>query len=157
MKDINIKIPDNCKLVKLDEETYKVTKVNKPCSWREFCKNVSTKTEYLIDRDSRIVPLKPGEFPRDEVEDRNLFNSKEDAEAFLALIQLRRLIIEWDKYEEITCDSIFTYFISWNSHHNQFWIQTEFKRGFLAFSTRTAAEEFLDCFRDLLFQARMFL
>lgn len=39
--------------------------------------------------------------------DRNLCATREEAEAIVALIQLRRLKVEWDKYEKIFVQKVF--------------------------------------------------
>ena len=44
--------------------------------------------------------------------DRNLCATREEAEAIVALIQLRRLKVEWDKHEKNICSKgIFKYYI----------------------------------------------
>lgn len=44
---------------------------------------------------------------RDPMYDRNLCATREEAEAIVALIQLRRLKVEWDKYEKIFVQKVF--------------------------------------------------
>lgn len=61
-----------------------------PKTWEEFCeRNDITSGESYIDLRSRIKELPTCE--RDSIDDRNLCTSKQEAEAHLALIQLRQL------------------------------------------------------------------
>lgn len=64
--------------------------------WEKFCKdNPVTSEEYFISGDSSIKTCQIAHSPvidaRNPLEDKNLFKTKEDAEAVLALIQLRRM------------------------------------------------------------------
>lgn len=133
--EIKIQIPDNCELVK-DENTYivKEKKLGPPRSWDEFCEK----------------------FP---IQNRNLCSSREEAEAFLALMQLRQLrkawVGSWEQPDHNTIISAITYYISdgrviimtgnfWNSQA-------------LSFPTRKMAMDFFECFRDLCETAKTLL
>lgn len=97
--EIKIHIPDNCVLTK-DENTYIVTyivKEKKPDpsrSWEEFCKRYPLKDDCFIRNNSIIDSAKAIEMVgvnRHINEGKNWCTSKEEAEAFLALMQLRQL------------------------------------------------------------------
>ena len=158
MKEIKITIPDNYVLIK-DGDTYivKEKKQKHPRSWREFCKNYPrTTNEYFIGYNSSIDKILGTSIPRDAEQDKNICASKEEAEAFLALMQLRQLRKAWvgdwkptekerdygiiaakDGSLEISCyDSL---------HRN------------MLFPTEAMAKDFLNCFRDLCETAKILL
>ena len=156
MKEITIQIPDNCELIK-DGNTYVVKeKQTPPRSWEEFCKRYPKEAGgAFINSSSEIIVY---EIPsnKHEKRDMNLCNSKEEAEAFLALIQLRQLrkawVGDWEPEVLLHQACIFNhtkkglatdYFITWHSA--------------LSFPTREMAEDFLNCFRDLCETAKILL
>lgn len=98
MKNITIEVPDNCKLIKEDDTTFKVIIEREPKTWKDFCDIVPVINEYYIDQFSNVRSISSGK--RDPMYDRNLCATREEAEAIVALIQLRRLKVEWDKYEK---------------------------------------------------------
>lgn len=87
MKEVKITIPDNCELIK-DGDSYVVREKmqNPPRSWEEFCEKYPlTDKEAFIDADSNIrPPCQRGE--RKALSGKNWCASKEEAEAFLALM-----------------------------------------------------------------------
>ena len=88
--EVKIQIPDSCELIK-DGDTYivKEKKNDKPRSWEEFYKRCPKKMgEAFISSTSEIFVYNRPSF-KDEKRDKNLCSSKEEAEAFLALMQLR--------------------------------------------------------------------
>lgn len=93
MKNITIEVPDNCKLIKEDDTTFKVITEREPKTWKEFCDIVPVINEYYIDQFSNVRSISSGK--RDPMYDRNLCATREEAEAIVALIQLRRLKVEW--------------------------------------------------------------
>ena len=161
MRDITITIPENCELIK-DGDTYIVREKKQlfPRSWEEFCKRYPiSKEEYFISAASELTT------PRDTVRwqdtkreiryDKNLCVSKEEAEAFLALMQLRQLRKAWIG--------------DWKpSGHVYYVILYDIKDGLmigfyeklnksLSFPTREMAYDFLECFRDLCETAKILL
>lgn len=98
MKNITIEVPDNCKLIKEDDTTFKVITEREPKTWKEFCDIVPVINEYYIDQFSNVHSISSGK--RDLMYDRTLCATREEVEAIVALIQLRRLKVEWDKYEK---------------------------------------------------------
>lgn len=156
--EVKIQIPDNCELIK-DGDTYvvKEKKNNKPRTWEEFCKNNPiTSKEYFIDEDSLIYQC--NSCPRNVEEDRNCCTSEKEAEAFLALIQLRQLrkawIGDWNpgtekKYGKIYYSTLLGYFnIDFAIFDNP---------GPLTFPTPLMAYDFLGCFKDLCKTAKILL
>ena len=160
MKEVTITIPDNWELIK-DGNTYivKEKKQEPPRSWREFCKNYPrTTNEYFIGYDSSIGQILNTPNPRDAEHDKNICASKEEAEAFLALMQLRQLrkawIGDWKQSEENFCAGI-VYSVSHDKatvSYGKFWANI-----ILSFPTKEMADDFLNCFRDLCEQAKLLL
>ena len=160
MNEVKIQIPDNCELIK-DGDTYIVKEKKKkqepPRSWEEFCKNYPrTTNEHFIGVNSSIAQVTNTCYPRETERDKNVCVSKEEAEAFLALIQLRQLrkawvgewepivtSVYWGIYNHITIGADVTNFSIWNPT--------------LTFPTKKMADDFLDCFRDLCETAKILL
>lgn len=156
MNEVKIQIPDNCELIK-DGNTYivKEKKQVPPRSWEEFCeKNPHYYHEYYIDEDSNIV-CQPFDFLRDPRIDKNWCISKKEAEAFLALIQLRQLrkawVGDWEPSGYDYCAIVYE-------------LKDGLQIGFyeklnksLSFPTREMAADFLNCFRNLCEQAKILL
>ena len=94
MNEVKIQIPDNCELIK-DRNTYIVREKKQilPRSWEEFCSYPIKEPEYFI---SDLCEIKTCDKQiRRPGTDRDLCSSKEEAEAFLALMQLRQLRKAW--------------------------------------------------------------
>lgn len=158
--EVKIQIPDNCELIK-DGDTYivKEKKNDKPRSWEEFCKNYPlTGEEYFINMDSNIkknVYNADAYINRSVNHGKNWINSKKEAEAFLALMQLRQLrkawVGDWNPLGKYYYAIIFS-------------IGTGLKIGdyaftyrVLSFPTKEMAGEFLECFKDLCETAKIML
>lgn len=93
--EVKIQIPDNCELIK-DGDTYvvKEKKQEPPKSWEEFCGKYQTVTgESWISAASEVI--RTDIHRRNPISDKNICTSKEEAEAFLALMQLRQLRKAW--------------------------------------------------------------
>lgn len=89
---IEIEVPDGYKAVyNKDTRKIEIVKIELPKTWEEFCKNNPiNNAEYFIGSYSVIKEiLEKGE--RDVETDKNMIQSKETAEAFLALMQLIQL------------------------------------------------------------------
>lgn len=161
MKDVTITIPDNCDLVK-EGNTYVIKeKDTKPKSWKAFCENfLLGKEEYYIDSEGEIRPAPIFDnVKRREYEDRNLCVSIEEAQAFLALIQLRQLrkawVGDWEQPNSNTETAAILYSVNTQEvmvHYSNFWASNV-----LSFPTEEIAQEFLDCFRDLCETAKCLL
>lgn len=155
MKEVKIQIPDNCELIK-NGDTYIVKeKGTKPRTWEEFCTNFHiTSNEYYIEPNGRIIQNPISDAIRVSP---TWCVSKEEAEAFLALMQLRQLrkawIDDWDyKVSSMTYIPCIIYVKDAGLSVNVGYISHP-----LSFPTVEMAEEFLDCFRDLCETAKMLL
>lgn len=160
--EIKINIPDNCELVKEGRNTYviKEKQIPLPKSWEEFCENYPViKSEFYINSfcDVNTTTTTTGEESdmnsRNCSSDRNLCSTKEEAEAFLALMQLRRLrnawVGDWDSLE-----SHYSVYISdGNVTVNRFYTM----RNTLSFPTKTMANDFAECFKNLILKAKILL
>lgn len=156
--EVKIQIPDNCELIK-DGDTYivKEKKSDKPRSWEEFCKSNPIKKgeAYILHTSSIKEPCEIIEGVRDINTDRNLCTSRKEAEAFLALMQLRQLRKAWVGDWNPSGDNFYAIIFS---------IETGLKTGeyastyrALSFPTPEMAEDFLDYFKDLCETAKMLL
>lgn len=125
-----------------------------PRTWEEFCKNYPReKGESCIDLYSEICTCSYAGYSREIDRDRNVLPSEQAAEAHLALIQLHQLRDAWregwvpdwkddeqDKYSIIKSKGEYEI------------IQAYISR-FLAFQDEKRADEFKDCFIDLIRKA----
>ena len=155
--EVKIQIPDNCELIK-DGDTYivKEKKRTPPRSWEEFCKSHPIKdTEYFMDGNSNIRRRCTfGIASREVSEDKNLCSSEEEAEAFLALMQLRQLRKAWVGDWEIT-DQLYYCIIP---SRTKFTVIDNYNvLRSLSFPTQEMAEDFLNCFKDLCETAKILL
>lgn len=159
--EVKIQIPDNCELIK-DGDTYivKEKKQNPPRSWAEFCENYPRmRDEYFICDDSNIEQVLNANHPRNNIKDKNICNSKEEAEAFLALMQLRQLRKAWvgDWKQPDSNNQIG--FISYSINRRKVVVDygVTWRNSALSFPTPEMAREFLDCFIDLCETAKILL
>ena len=159
MNEIKIQIPDNCELIK-DGNTYivKEKKQIPPRSWKEFCKRYPRKMgEAFIGSTSEIHVYSLSSI-RNEKEDKNICTSKEEAEAFLALMQLRQLrkawVGDWEQSKGNSCAGIFysVFDAKVTASYGNFWTNIT-----LSFPTKEMADDFFDCFKDLCEQAKPLL
>lgn len=142
--EIKIQIPDSCELIK-DENTYivKEKKPGPPRSWDEFCKKFPVQIgEAFIERFSLI----------------HIWDH-EEAEACLALMQLRQLrkawVGSWEQPDHSTMISAIIHQISDGRvviMTGNFWNSPA-----LSFPTRKMAVDFFECFRDLCETAKTLL
>ena len=126
-----------------------------PRSWKEFCERYPVKDrEAHIDSTSNIIIQKGDSTLRASIRDRNVCPSKKSAEAHLALIQLEQLRnCWWNGWEPDWTDNRQTKYCVL-CYNKEFKINTFFgTKHFLAFPTKEMAEEFLECFRDLIEKA----
>ena len=160
MNEVKIQIPNNCELIK-DGNTYivKEKKQTPPKSWEEFCeKNPHYYHEYYIDDDSNIV-CQPFDFLRDPRIDKNWCVSKEEAEAFLALMQLRQLRKAWVGDWNPTSETKVFAWIETSHIHYKIYVnygKHECSR-VLSFPTKEMANAFLNYFWDLCVIAKPLL
>ena len=160
MKDITITIPDNCELVK-EGNTYVIKERNfKPKSWEEFCKNFPINPEEcFIDTDSEVSEDFSSDKKRNEIEDRVLCINKKEAEAFLALMQLRQLRKAWVGIWEQPNSNVKIAAILYSVNKQEVMVDygNFWRSNVLSFPTEEMAQEFLECFRDLCETAKILL
>lgn len=120
-----------------------------PKTWEEFCKNTPIqKGECLINAFSEIRETISAGDDRDADEDRTYFTSKQEAKAFLALMQLRQLrkayVKDWEPdYKQQYYGIVF-------SIHGLDIIPYTLVPKSMSFPTYKLAEQFLNNFKDLL-------
>ena len=159
--EVKIQIPDNCELIK-NGNTYIVKERKKqqpPRSWEEFCERFPRiNSEYYIESNSTIEQVTNVDVPRSDRNDKNICTSKEEAEALLALMQLRQLRKAWigDWKQPISAPiGVIHYWLpegkpkctSGNYSINRH----------LSFPTKEMAQDFLNCFKDLCETAKILL
>ena len=160
MKEVKIQIPDNCELVK-DGDSYVVRekKQNPPRSWEEFCEKYPvTDKEAFIDSYSNIrPPCQCGE--RKALSGKNWCASKQEAEAFLALMQLRQLRKAWVGDWERPNSKTYIAAIAYNVNNTEVFVKVGnyWSNKNLSFPTQEMAEDFLSCFKELCETAKILL
>ena len=112
MEELKIVPPEGYEVDKknstFEKIVFKEISTDMPKSWNAFCQHSDTLGEYYINKDSNIEKL-DFNFKRTDL-DKNLCKYRTDAEAFLALIQLRRLWWEW-KDEKKGCEMRYSFSI----------------------------------------------
>ena len=156
MKEITIQIPDNCELVK-EGDVYKIKELSYPKTWEEYCKMYPNReNEYYIDYQSRVLPMTMSGAFRDAVLDKNCCTSKEEAEAFLALMQLRQLRKAWvGDWEQDKSGAAAV--IVYNLNEDKIIVDYGCMSRPLSFPTQLMAYDFLGCFKDLCETAKILL
>ena len=123
-----------------------------PRSWEEFCKKYSVKEgESWLGEQNRIHTCTASYDGMDRIY-KNWTPSKKSAEAHLAMIQLEQLRNCWWGGWEPEWDSSTKYCIHLIKNELVVGVSKIISR-FLVFPTREMAEEFLECFRDLIEKA----
>ena len=156
-KELKIDIPEGYEIDKENSTFERIVFKKKhtyPKSWKEFCENNLIHNEYYINVSSVIIELN---FNRRIIEtDRNLCKTKEEAEAFLALMQLKRLWHEYvDNYSEKVEDYYYIKCFG-SANGNEFSVLpsvSSISRDLFKFPSKKLAEEFLNNFKDLFIKA----
>lgn len=155
MKEVKIQIPDNCELVK-DGGNYVVRekKQNPPRSWEEFCERYPLhENEVYFDENGKIM-LNLVAYRKKRYTPNWIIN-KQEAEAFLALMQLRQLRKAWVEDWEQSIDRNYGVIYV---EDNELIVGINFSiNRALSFPTAKMAEDFLSCFRDLCETAKILL
>ena len=126
-----------------------------PKTWEEFCKNYPRKKdEAYFDMCSQICIFPQDYEYRTEDTDKNLLPSKQAAEAHLALMQLHQLRDVWREgwLPDWNDGGQNKYVIAYDKGEFEIWQYHTVSR-FLAFQDEKRADEFKDCFIDLIKQA----
>ena len=156
--EVKIQIPDNCELIK-DGDTYivKEKKNDKPRTWKEFCENYPVRVNECYINSTGKYHTTLGNC--DTRIQKNWCTSKQEAEAFLALMQLRQLrkawICDWEQPNSHSIVYVIKYDLDTNKVRlasGNFWSSCT-----LSFPTLEMAKEFLNCFKDLCETAKMLL
>ena len=139
-------------------DTYivKEKKQGPPRSWEEFCEKYPIQLdEVKLDSICNTYEFEKITIRRPH-NDRNVYTSKEEAEAFLALMQLRQLRKAWVGDWEFSGDN--------ECYAIVYTFKSGFRIGFyeninkrLSFPTKEMAEDFLNCFTDLCEKAKILL
>ena len=153
-------IPENWEcIIENGVATFKEKKQTPPRSWEEFCERYPKQNgEAFINISSRIavydVPL-----PRNINTDKSLCTSKEEAEAFLALMQLRQLRKAWVGDWEQPDSNNLTAAIVYDNNKKQIIVNSGYflRSNVLSLPTQIIAYDFLGCFRDLCETAKFLL
>lgn len=124
-----------------------------PKTWEEFCKKYYLQEdETFINSTSKLLTVEESFGRRFRLceEDKNLCTSKQEAEAFLALMQLRQLRKAYVKdWEPDWTNNTFKYCI--DARMNTFGIESwSHMNHSFSFPTKELAEQFLNNFKDLL-------
>lgn len=156
MKELQICSPEGYEVDKEKSTFEKIVFKKKndwPMSWEEFCKEKSViDNEYYINSTSEIENFNNqySSFtaPR-QYKDRNLCKTKEEAEAFLVLTQLRRLWWEW-KDEKPCVQAPVIYSFKHEIGGNWDITFFQYNRAFpIYFYSEETARLFLETFKDL--------
>lgn len=118
-----------------------------PRSWEEFATNYARMGYYISSDGKPLMCASSGKLSSPHV-----CPSKKSAEAHLAMIQLEQLRNCWWGDWEPKYDCGTKYIIKWDK--DDLIVATSGRiRAFLIFPTRKIAEEFLECFKDLIEKA----
>ena len=158
MNEVKIQIPDNCELIK-DGDTYivKEKKQGPPRSWEEFCERYPVKRgEAYIATSSNIYSAY---YDFKERYSKSFCVSREEAEAFLALMQLRQLRKAWIGDWEQPSSKTYIAAIAYNINNKEVAVEAGnyWSNMTLSFPTKEMADDFLNCFRDLCETAKILL
>ena len=151
---IEIEVPDGYKAV-YDKKTQRVeiVKVELPKTWEEYCKqNPIVDWEYFINERSEIGEIRKRE--KNPETDKSTIQTKDMAEAFIALMQLVQLR---DCYRQ-------GWTPNWSQPYKRYCIYCEYNRVFpfdntfnsrvLSFQSEEIRDEFLKNFKDLIEKAK---
>lgn len=125
-----------------------------PRTWEEFCKNYPReKGESYMNLYSEFCTCSYAGYSRDTNNDRNILPSKQAAEAHLAHMQLHQLrdawregwVPDWEDDEQDKYSII--------KSKGEYEIIQAYISRFLAFQDEKRADEFMDCFIDLIRKA----
>lgn len=156
MKELNIQVPEGYEVDKekstFEKIIFKKIETKLPKTWEEFCEQNSVNNpECYITGYSEVKKLSVFPRNRDYLVDKTLLSTKEDAEAHLALIQLRRLrdIYRQGWVPDWRNSLIKKYCIVFSLNNLGIYQYTQVSH-FLAFQSQEVAEEFLKNFKDLI-------
>ena len=127
-----------------------LTKVDLPKTWEEFCANYPVKeSEATLGWDACIINCTNIEGRRRGYKFKVIMPSRKSAEAHLAMMQLEQLRDCWRQgWKPTDCNTGYSI-----THYYEGYSILPFNFiSFLSFPTKKMAEEFLECFKDLIEQ-----
>lgn len=131
----------------------KKIKADRPMSWEQYCEKMKGKDSYYFSDIDEVV--KPSEF--DHKIAVSEFVDKEDVEAFAAFSKLLKLRKNWvGDWKPDWTKTKYKFSIITKSNNVCQGINTTLSRS-MSFPTAEMRDEFLDCFKDLLEQAKTLL
>lgn len=159
IKGIEIVAPEGYEVDKTNSTLERIVfkkKYDKPRSWNEYACNFDALGKcYFSGIDGNLIQIN-GHFLSDS-QKKNVYNTKEEAEAFRALMQLRQLrkawVGDWEPNWEVNNSKYVILVIDGNIRV----ISNINISRCLSFPDREMAEEFMECFKDLLEQAKKLL
>jgi len=152
-KELKITIPEGQEIdwqesAKQEKIVFKKKENTKPRSWEEYCKNNEDNQVWFIEADSNISEC---DFLDRCDEYKNTIPSKELAEAFLAMMQLMSLRQAW--IGDWKPDWENNFIGNWCVISQEYKLKVDFfctVAKVLSFPTKEMAEDFMNCFKDLL-------
>ena len=155
-KTITIDIPEGYNDIKFNKDTNKIEfikKDSKPKSWEEYCEQVKYTKCYTNTCDSDSIIS----YDRTTIPGYDEFDTKEEAQAFVALGKLIQLHKAWVKgWKPDWQKDNFKFVIE--GHADAIAISNSvYVHRLLAFPTEELRDEFLDTFKDLIEEAKPFI
>ena len=154
--EVKINIPDNCELIRKGD-TYIIKEKYHPRTWEEYCERYPRrKGEFYFKEGGTIVAIdNTAGMNKNPEQDKVLMNSLAETRAFVALMQLRQLWKAWVGDFKFNWDSE-DYFCIINTLVDPTVVETSYPK-VLSFPSEEMADEFLECFEDLIKQAQPLL
>ena len=138
-------------LKKIKSKKIVLKKIERPRTWEEYCKKMRGKDSYFYD-DFIIRPETFGSAPI-----LSEFADKEDLEAFIAYSNLLKLRKDWiGDWKPDWTKTKYKFSIITKSNNVCQGINTTLSRS-MSFPTAEMRDDFLDCFKDLIEQAKRFI
>lgn len=129
---------------------------NKPRTWEDYCNSKNHGVKYYIADGNCDILSAHFDYLHEEC-DRNTINTEEEAEAFVALMQLRSLRKAWvGDWEPNWKDDSIKYCILFLSNGILCGHFTIYHRC-LSFPTEEMCKDFIECFRDLIERAKILI
>ena len=156
-----IVVPDGWEcIVKDGIATFKEKKdatQNPPRSWEEFCERYPKNRGEAYIRSASEIFVYDLISIRDEKEDKNVCSSKEEAEAFLALMQLRQLRKAWVGDWDFVASPLLSCHAIVYTKNSGLRVRETSSNHPMSFPTTNMAEDFFFFFKELLEKAKIFL
>ena len=152
---IEIEVPEGKKLVLKDNTiVFEDIESQLPKTWEEFCKKMNNKDSYYFNAEfNTITSSKFGPVPVISE-----FDNKKDVEAFATFSKLLKLRKDWigDWRPDWTDGSQIKYVIF--TENNEICVGTHLHiSNSMSFPTEEMRDEFFDCFKNLLEEAKTLL